>query len=246
MRTAGRGAQPCLLPTLLPRERPRGPSRGRICLLTVPSPAGTLKKQMAKGAGRRRLPAAAGRPAGVAVSPARGGEWQGPHGGLGKGTAAVQGGGGAARPGLKRRGLGVEGRRQRGSVGWIQPRGQRRLPGVSPRAAVAGRLHQPHPSAASWRLEGGGEGPQAGRCVEAIPIALLLLGGCRAPLLVGRVRAAPGVAGKLGARVVCPRLPHPKGPWLGAARWGPPSSLHPAERPPPCPGPRVVICSSKC
>lgn len=73
MRTAGRGAQPCLLPTLLPRERPRGPSRGRICLLTVPSPAGTLKKQMAKGAGRRRLPAAAGRPAGVAVSPARGG-----------------------------------------------------------------------------------------------------------------------------------------------------------------------------
>lgn len=197
MRTAGRGAQPCLLPTLLPRERPRGPSRGRICLLTVPSPAGTLKKQMAKGAGRRRLPAAAGRPAGVAVSPARGGERRGPHGGLGKGSAAVRGGG-AARPGLKRHGVGVEGRRQRGSVGWIRPRGQHRLPGVSPRAAVAGRLHQPHPSAASWRLEGGGEGSPGwavrGGCPRRPPAA----GGLPGSSAGGKGAGSPRCGGEAG------------------------------------------------
>lgn len=54
---------------------PRKPSWGCICLLTIPSFVGMLRKQMVKGAGRRRLPAAVGHPTRVAV--ARAG-WEAP------------------------------------------------------------------------------------------------------------------------------------------------------------------------
>lgn len=76
-----------------------------------------------------------------------------------------------------------------------------------------------------------------------------MLGASLPALLAGRLHQPCAGGRRGGPRAGRCSEAFPSGSWDGCWMhvWGtPPCSLNPAEPPPPCPGPLVVICSSKC